>query len=68
MALRSTLKALEQGPGTLREIASRVSNPAASVAVELTTLHSRGKVTRVKIPQEKGRPVYQYSLATPPAG
>lgn len=67
MALRTTLNALAQGPGTVREIAARTSNPETSVAAELTTLHSRGRVTREKVPQEKGRKVYQYRLAAPPA-
>lgn len=63
MALLVTLKEVSKAPGTVREIANRLNMDESQVAPELTTLYSRGKVTRVKVPQPKGRPVFQYSIA-----
>lgn len=63
MALLVTLKEVQKAPGTVREIANRLNMDESHVAPELTMLWSRGKVSRVKIPQPKGRSVYQYSVA-----
>jgi predicted transcriptional regulator len=58
-----TLKEVQKAPGTVREIATRLNMEESQIAPELTILWSRGKVSRVKVPQPKGRPVYQYSVA-----
>lgn len=63
MAYRTTLLEVGKCPGTALEIATRLNMEVTSVSAELLTLHSRGQVTRTKVPQEKGRPVYQYRIA-----
>lgn len=63
MALLVTLKEVSKAPGTVKEISARLNMDEVSIAPELTTLHSRGKVTRTKIPGPNGRPVFQYSVA-----
>jgi predicted transcriptional regulator len=57
------LQEIGKQPGTVRELAERMRIEESTVAVTLTELHHRGQVTRVKVPQPKGRPVFQYSIA-----
>lgn len=63
MALTTTLLEVGKAPGTAKQIAARCNGSDVSIAVELSVLYSRGKVTRTKIPQEKGRAVYEYRVA-----
>lgn len=63
MALRTTLLEVGKAAGTVKQIAARLNMAEAGVAVELTMLHSRGKVTRTKVVQDKGRAVFEYRIA-----
>lgn len=63
MASKTTLAEVGKCPGTAKELAARLNMEETSVSSELLTLYGRGKVTRTKVPNEKGRPVYQYRIA-----
>lgn len=65
MAMRNTLAEVAKAPGTAKEIHARLKTAGCveGTAGELLLLYRQGKLSRVKAPQEKGRPQWQYAIA-----